>query len=192
LASFIHTQLDSFFLDPKYIRKTLPPSCAVFMKSGNLNFLEPSGPLQSLRRANNSSRGVLPTVARRCVWSRNLENEEVKARYRTVKIQPRWVVTPRKQQLHIDTPVHYCCSDELHKHRFSSVFAFMLFLSEGRAGAALEPYSTEMPFSPLSTQEVTLPSPMILPSSFLTSLFLSVLGCNHKMNASRRWMISGM
>ena len=67
LASFIHTQLDSFFLDPKYIRKTLPPSCAVFMKSGNLNFLEPSGPLQSLRRANNSSRGVLPTVARRCV-----------------------------------------------------------------------------------------------------------------------------
>jgi len=27
--------------------KTLPPSCAVFMKSGNLNFLEPSGPLQA-------------------------------------------------------------------------------------------------------------------------------------------------
>jgi len=26
---------------------TLPPSCAVFMKSGNLNFLEPSGPLQN-------------------------------------------------------------------------------------------------------------------------------------------------
>ena len=25
---------------------TLPPSCAVVMKSGNLNFLEPSGPLQ--------------------------------------------------------------------------------------------------------------------------------------------------
>jgi len=25
---------------------TLPPSCAVFMKSGNLNFLEPSGPHQ--------------------------------------------------------------------------------------------------------------------------------------------------
>ena len=27
--------------------KTLPPSCAVVMKSGNLNFLEPSGPLQA-------------------------------------------------------------------------------------------------------------------------------------------------
>jgi len=27
---------------------TLPPSCAVVMKSGNLNFLEPSGPLQSV------------------------------------------------------------------------------------------------------------------------------------------------
>ena len=27
--------------------KTLPPSCAFVMKSGNLNFLEPSGPLQA-------------------------------------------------------------------------------------------------------------------------------------------------
>jgi hypothetical protein len=26
------------------------------------------------------------------------QNEEAKARYRVVKIQPRWVVTPRKQQ----------------------------------------------------------------------------------------------
>jgi len=26
---------------------TLPPSCAVVMKSGDLNFLEPSGPLQA-------------------------------------------------------------------------------------------------------------------------------------------------
>jgi hypothetical protein len=26
---------------------TLPPSCAVVMKSGNLNFLEPSGPHQA-------------------------------------------------------------------------------------------------------------------------------------------------
>ena len=25
----------------------LPPSCADFMKSGNLNFLEPSGPVQA-------------------------------------------------------------------------------------------------------------------------------------------------
>jgi len=41
--------------------------------------------------------GVLPTVARRCVWSRNLENKEAKARYRAVKIQPQWVVTPGKQ-----------------------------------------------------------------------------------------------
>jgi len=27
---------------------------------------------RSLRRTDHSSRGVLPTVARRCVWSRNL------------------------------------------------------------------------------------------------------------------------
>ena len=29
------------------VRLTLPPSSAVVMKSGNLNFLEPSGPLQA-------------------------------------------------------------------------------------------------------------------------------------------------
>ena len=29
---------------------------------------------RSLRRADHSSRGVLPTVLRRCVWSRNIEN----------------------------------------------------------------------------------------------------------------------
>jgi hypothetical protein len=31
------------------------------------------------------------------VWSRNLENEEAKARYWAVKLQPQWVVTPGKQ-----------------------------------------------------------------------------------------------
>jgi len=36
-------------------------------------------------------------VLRRCVWSRNLEHEEAKVRYRAVKIQPQWVVTPGKQ-----------------------------------------------------------------------------------------------
>jgi hypothetical protein len=34
----------------------------------------------SLRRADRSSRGVLPTVVRRCVWSRTLVNEEALAR----------------------------------------------------------------------------------------------------------------
>jgi hypothetical protein len=31
---------------------------------------------RSVRRADHSSRGVLPTVMRRCVWCRNLVNEE--------------------------------------------------------------------------------------------------------------------
>jgi hypothetical protein len=36
-------------------------------------------------------------VARRCVWSRNLENEEAKKPATGLwKIQPQWVVTPRK------------------------------------------------------------------------------------------------
>ena len=33
-----------------------------------------------MRRADHSSRGILPTVVRRCVWSRNLKNEEAMAR----------------------------------------------------------------------------------------------------------------
>jgi hypothetical protein len=36
-----------------------------------------------LRRADHSSRGVLPTVVRRCVWSRNLKNEEAMTRVRS-------------------------------------------------------------------------------------------------------------
>jgi len=50
-----------------------------------------------LRRIDNLTREVLPTVAGRCVWSRNLENEEDKARYRALRIQPQRVVTPGKQ-----------------------------------------------------------------------------------------------
>jgi len=49
-----------------------------------------------MRRIDHSSRGVLPPVARRCVLSRNLDNEEAKARYRAVEIQTQWVVTPGK------------------------------------------------------------------------------------------------
>ena len=33
---------------------------------------------RTLRRADHSSRGVLPTVMRRCVWSRNFKNEKTK------------------------------------------------------------------------------------------------------------------
>ena len=36
---------------------------------------------RSLRRADHSSRGVLPTVVRRCVWSINLDNDEALAHY---------------------------------------------------------------------------------------------------------------
>jgi len=35
----------------------------------------------TLRRADHSSKGVLPTVVRRCVGSRNLENEEALAHW---------------------------------------------------------------------------------------------------------------
>jgi len=36
--------------------------------------------VRSLRRADHSSGGMLPTAVRRCVWSRNLKNEEAMAR----------------------------------------------------------------------------------------------------------------
>ena len=37
--------------------------------------------VEVLLRADHSSRGVLPTVVRRCVWSRNLVNEEALAHW---------------------------------------------------------------------------------------------------------------
>ena len=36
---------------------------------------------RSLRRANRSSKGVLPTVVSHCVWPRNLKNEAALARF---------------------------------------------------------------------------------------------------------------
>ena len=44
----------------------------------------------SVRRAHHSSRGVLPTVVRHCVRSRNLKNEEVVA-----------VVGPQRHNIYI-------------------------------------------------------------------------------------------
>jgi hypothetical protein len=41
---------------------TLPPSCAVVEKSGNLNFLEPSGPLQA---CNGTALPLLCTISKR-------------------------------------------------------------------------------------------------------------------------------
>jgi hypothetical protein len=55
--------------------------------------------------ADNSSRGVLPTVVRRCVWSRNLVNEEAMAHWGLsrqkqkkklsvfIKVDPLWTIT---------------------------------------------------------------------------------------------------
>jgi len=57
---------------------------------------------KSLRRADHSSREVLPTVMRRCVWSRNVKNEEAMARVgpqhhrkKKTKVKP-YLRTPHK------------------------------------------------------------------------------------------------
>ena len=47
LTEFLHDLINTY-----YERYTLPTSCAVVMKSGNLNFLEPSG---SLRACNGTA-----------------------------------------------------------------------------------------------------------------------------------------
>jgi hypothetical protein len=57
-------------------------------------------------------------VARRCVWSRNLENEEAKARNRAVKIQPKLVVTAGKQT---NKQVYY--KGSLNDRNFSDIFS---------------------------------------------------------------------
>ena len=53
---------------------TLPPPCAVVIKSGNLNFLEPSGPLQPCKGTD------LPSPLRRILnihWPKVISNEEL-------------------------------------------------------------------------------------------------------------------
>jgi hypothetical protein len=42
-----HYNLQDYLLNLCVRLTTLPPSSAVVMKSGNLNFLEPSGPIQA-------------------------------------------------------------------------------------------------------------------------------------------------
>jgi len=49
-----------------------------------------------LRRADHSRRGVLPTVVRRCVWSRNLKNEEVMTRVGSQRHKKKRVYTGRQ------------------------------------------------------------------------------------------------
>ena len=55
----------------------LPPSCAVVMKSGNLNFLEPPGPLQACNGT------ALPLPGNKEFWSLKTSQSEAKvtARY---------------------------------------------------------------------------------------------------------------
>ena len=54
---------------------TLPPYCAVVMKSGNLNFLEPSGPLQACNGTASPFLCLGTAVAqwlRRCATNRKV------------------------------------------------------------------------------------------------------------------------
>ena len=54
-----------------------------------------SGRERFLRRADHSSRGVLPTVVRRCVWSRNLVKEKVMVHW-VVVVGGGWLLRKKK------------------------------------------------------------------------------------------------
>jgi len=77
VAGSIPAGVSGFFIDIKSFRShygpgvdsasnrltTLPPSCAVVTKSGNLNFLEPSGPVQA---CNGTTLHVSSTMCDKC------------------------------------------------------------------------------------------------------------------------------
>jgi hypothetical protein len=54
---------------------------------------------RSLRRADHSSRGILPTVVRRCVWSRKPQEWGGH--------DPRWVAEPQKKKLTLNLSIKY-------------------------------------------------------------------------------------
>jgi hypothetical protein len=57
------------------VRLTLPPSCAVVMKSGNLNFLEPSGSLQACNGAALTL--PLPLLYVHILWENSIKIDEL-------------------------------------------------------------------------------------------------------------------
>jgi len=61
------------------VLKTVTATSGTGHNTGTATSLQ-RGMIRPLRRADHSSRGVLPTVVRRCVWSRNFMNEEAMAR----------------------------------------------------------------------------------------------------------------
>ena len=65
--------------------------------TGQLHFTRQINICYAIYEVDHSSRGALPTVARRCVWSRNLVREEVIARYRAAKYKPTMVCSASRK-----------------------------------------------------------------------------------------------
>ena len=70
---------------------------------------------RSLRRADHSSRGVLPTVVCRCVWSRNFVNEEARAHW--------GAIASRGEKYHL----YQAGADKLPRKEFIFLIAFFFF-----------------------------------------------------------------
>jgi hypothetical protein len=63
--------------------------------------------MRSLRRADRSSRGVLPTVVCRCVWSRNLVNEEALSPWGGCRAQKKINKPPAHTHTHTHAHTHF-------------------------------------------------------------------------------------
>jgi len=77
----------------------LPPSCAVVTKSGNLNFLEPSGPVQA---CNGTALPYIYIYIYIYIW-RN------KGKYESIMILPRTLVKKKGSSSSIENPFRVSC-----------------------------------------------------------------------------------
>jgi len=71
-----------------------------------------------LRRADYSSRGVLPTVVRLCAWSRNLMNEEAVAHWEGGLSRQKQTNVSRLQLTGLDLDWFVCLGAAENKHSF--------------------------------------------------------------------------
>ena len=125
--------------------------------------------MKSLRRADHSSRWVLPTVVRRCVWSRNLVNEEALAHWGGCRAKNKTKKFPQNYDKIVSVPLRpnhskECTICNLYGWRFRSLsrtqrtllsdtpHAFACLLA-GRPGLRPTEANTRVMFSGVRTED---------------------------------------
>jgi len=111
--------------DGRYVRlTTLPPSCAVVMKSGNLHFLESSGPLQA---GNGTALPIYRHYIGKKMYER-CENSFLHLRSNLVRLQRDldWITCPVQAYLH---PKHRRDSSPEYSNLAADSLVLMAFYS---------------------------------------------------------------